>query len=431
MEKIITKILKFFSKLVLKKYKPEIIAITGSLGKTSAKEAISQMLGSKYRIWQTKGNFNNQIGVPFTILGIDKSPKKSIVGWIIVFIKSFMLVIKTDKNYPKKIVVEMGADHVGDIEYLVDFIDVSIGVLTKIASVHLEFFKSIDNILKEKTKIFKNIKKDGWAVINIDDDKLRDYRPRITHCNVMTYGIDIEADVWATDLQIIRKEHFVGMNFKIRYKGNVIPIFLPRALGKTQVYAFLAGASVALIHGINLVEISILADKYFSPRGRTNLLKAINNSNVIDDTYNSSPQAVKMALNLLYEIKEKEIIKGKITVVLSDMLEIGASSEDRHREIGRYIAEKGLNSINYLLTTGNMAKYIKESAISSGFDQKFAMYFESKKELTEYLKTIIENDDLILVKGSRGTKMERVVYEIMADKHLADNLLVSDWKDAI
>lgn len=431
MEKIITKILRFFTKLVLDKYKPEIIAITGSLGKTSAKEAISQMLSSKYKIWQTKGNFNNQIGVPFTILGVDKSPKKSVIGWLNIFIKSSILILKTNKNYPKKIVVEMGADHVGDIEYLVDFIDVNIGVLTKIAPVHLEFFKSIDNILKEKTKIFKNIPKSGWAVLNIDDEKLNNYKQSINNCNLMTYGIDHEADVWATDLQIIRRSHFVGMNFKIRYKGNIIPIFLPRALGKTQVYAFLAGASVALIHGINLVEISILADKYFSPRGRTNLLKGISNANIIDDTYNSSPQAVKMALDLLFEIKEKEIIRGKTIVVLSDMLELGESSVEDHKGIGKYIAENSVSRIDYLFTTGEMAKYISESALSSGFDKNTINHFEKKSELIDRLKTIIQDDDLILVKGSRGTKMERVVYEIMADKDLADNLLVSDWKDAL
>lgn len=431
MENIITQILRFFSKKVLQKYKPEIIAITGSLGKTSAKEAISQMMASKYKIWQTKGNFNNQIGVPFTILGIDKSPKKSILGWINVFIKSSLLILITNKNYPKKIVVEMGADHVGDIEYLVDFINVSIGVLTKIAPVHLEFFKNLDNILKEKTKIFKNIPSDGWAVLNIDDEMLKKYKLNICNCNVMTYGIDVEADVWATDLQIIRKEHFVGTNFKIRYKGNIIPIFLPRALGKTQVYAFLAGACVALIHGMNLVEISILANKYFSPRGRTNLLKAINNANIIDDTYNSSPQAVKMAINLLFEIKEKEIIKGRSIVVLSDMLELGESSVEDHREIGKFIAENSISKIGYLFTTGDLAMHISESAILNGFDKNLLIHFEDKNKLINHLKSIIKDDDLILVKGSRGTKMELVVYEIMADRHLADNLLVSDWKDAL
>ena len=201
-----------------------------------------------------------------------------------------MILIK-NRDYPEKLVLEMGADHIGAIEYLVGFIPVKISVITKISKAHIEHFKTISAIFKEKVKIFKNLPSDGYAIINNDDERLRDYKSQLK-CRTITYAIKNDADVQATDLQIIRKNDFIGMNFKIRYSGNVVPIFLPGALGWSQVYAFLAGSAVCLVRGINLVEISIFANKYFSPRGRTNLLKSINNCYILDDTYNSSPEAV-------------------------------------------------------------------------------------------------------------------------------------------
>ncbi|MDD4289868.1 MAG: Mur ligase family protein [Patescibacteria group bacterium] len=424
MLKILKHILRILSKLILKKYKPEIIAITGSVGKTSAKEAIGQILSKKFKVRRTSGNLNNEIGVPLTIIGFTKSPNKSFFGWILVFIKAASLLIFRDRKYPTKLIIEMGADHPGDIEYLVDFTAVNIGVLTRISKVHVEFFKSIEGVLDEKRKIFNKMSKDSYAVLNNDDERIAPLKNELK-CKNITFGIKNESDVWATDLQIVKKEGVLGMNFKIRYKGNVVPVFIPDSLGLAQVYAFLTATTIGLIYGMNLVEISIFAKHYISPHGRTRLINGIKDSYVIDDTYNSNPDALKVAIDLLSDMKN--IITGKKIVVLGDMLELGEESEQLHEEMGKYIFDK--NDIDYVLTIGDCTKYIFNYLQKNLFKNSY--HFETKDDLIKYLKSILEQDSLILVKGSQGARMEFIVRAIMKSPGLASKLLVRQDKDWI
>lgn len=423
MKKILIKILKTLSKLVIQKYKPEVIAITGTVGKTSSKEAIAQILENKFNVRKTASNYNNEIGVPLTILGIKKSPNKSIWGWFLVLIKALGLLIMPAK-YPNKLILEFGADHKGDIEYLVQFIPVYIGVLTRVSRVHMQYFKTLGSIFNEKKKIFSNINPQGWAIINNDDDLVKTLKKEL-NCKTISYGIKNESDVQATDLQIINRDGVIGMNFKLKYQGNVVPAFLPNVLGLAQVYAFLSGVSVALQYDFNLVEISTFAGKYISPKGRTNLIKSIKESYVIDDSYNSSPEAVKMSLDLLSGMRS--LILGKRIAVLGDMLELGRESVPSHKEVGEYVFNKG---INVLLTTGDISRNTYLAAQKLGMNDNNNKYFKNKKDLISYLKLIIKKDDLVLVKGSQGSRMEEVVKSIMKDPSQAKNLLVrqgSSW----
>ena len=417
MKKILIKILKTLSKLVIQKYRPEVIAITGSVGKTSSKEAIAQILDNKFNVRKTASNYNNEIGVPLTILGIQKSPGKSIWGWFLVFIKALVLLIIPAK-YPDKLILEFGADHKGDIEYLVEFIPVYIGVLTRVSRVHIQYFKTLGSVFNEKKKIFSNINPKGWAIINNDDDLVKTLKKELT-CKTVSYGIKNESDVQATDLQIMSRDGIIGMNFKLKYQGNVVPAFLPNTLGFAQVYAFLSGVSVALQYGFNLVEVSTFAREYVSPKGRTNLIKAIKNSYIIDDSYNSSPEAAKMSLDLLSSMRS--LILGKRIAVLSDMLELGRESVPAHKEIGEYVVNKG---IDVLLTTGDISRNTYLAAQKLGMGDNDNRYFKDKKDLISYLKSIIKKDDLILVKGSQGSRMEELVKSIMKEPGQAKDLLV-------
>lgn len=417
MKKILFSVLKTLSKLVLKKYKPEIIAITGSVGKTSTKEAIAQILVNKFNIRKSMGNYNNEIGVPLTILGVKKSPGRSLIGWFFVFLRALKLLLIKNK-YPEKLVLEFGADHKGDIEYLVDFIPVHIGILTKISKVHIKYFKTIKSVFNEKRKIFKNISRTGWAVINNDDEYIRGLKNSL-YCKVMTYGIKNQSDVWATDLHIINKDGIIGMNFKVRCRGNIVPVFLPESLGLSQVYAFLSGIVVGVIYGFNLVEMSIFTERYSPPRGRTNLIQSINNGYIIDDSYNSSPEAAKMSINLLLSMKS--LSPGKTIAVLGDMLELGRESVACHKEIGRYVKNRG---IDVVLTTGIRAKNIYSAARKAGFKPENNVYFKNKEDLISYLKSIIRQGDIVLIKGSQNDRMEEVVKTIMKYPSQAKNLLV-------
>jgi UDP-N-acetylmuramoyl-tripeptide--D-alanyl-D-alanine ligase len=420
-EKLI-KILRVLSKLVINKYKPEVIAITGSVGKTSSKEAIAQILDTKFRVRKTASNYNNEIGVPLTILGIKKSPGKNILGWLLIFIKALILII-FPTLYPKKLILEFGADHKGDIEYLVSFIPVHIGILTKVSRVHIQYFKTLSSIFNEKKKIFNNITTQGFAIINNDDQLVKTLDKKLK-CRTITYGIENESDVQASDLQIIDRDNVIGMNFKLKYQGNVIPVFLPNTLGPAQVYAFLCGVSVALQYGFNLVEISAFAGQYIAPKGRTNLIAAMNDAYLIDDSYNSSPEAVKMSVDLLSNMRY--LIVGKRIAVLGDMLELGRESVPAHKEIGEYVFKQG---IDILLTSGEISRNTHLAAEKAGMNAR-SFHFKDQGNLITYLKSIIKKDDLVLIKGSQGARMEKVVKAIMQEPKQAKNLLVrqgSNW----
>ena len=422
MKKTLIKILRVFSKLVLQKYKPEVIAITGSVGKTSSKEAIAQILSTKFRVWKTASNYNNEIGVPLTILGIKKSPGRNILGWVLVFLKALVLIIFPTK-YPQKLVLEFGADHQGDIEYLVSFIPIHIGILTKVSRVHIQYFKTLGSVFNEKKKIFNNINTKGFGILNNDDALVKTLDNKL-NCRTITYGIENESDIQASDLQIIDKDGVIGMNFKLKYRGNVIPVFLPNTLGLAQVYAFLCGVSVALQYDFNLVEISTFAGEYQAPKGRTNLITAINDAYLIDDTYNSSPEAVKMSVDLLSNMRY--LIVGKRIAVLGDMLELGRESVPAHKEIGEYVFKKG---IDILLTTGEISRNTHLAAEKAGMTGS-TFYFKEQKDLIIYLKSIIQKNDLVLIKGSQGSRMERVTKDLMQESQQAKEKLVrqgSSW----
>ncbi|MCK4554802.1 hypothetical protein KAU19_07680, partial [Candidatus Parcubacteria bacterium] len=195
MKKIIQLKLKILAKLILAKYKPDVIGITGSVGKTSTKEAIYTVLASKFKVRRNIKNYNNEIGLPLTIIGAD-SPGRSIIGWYIVFLKALKLILFKDKDYPKILVLEMGVDRPGDMKYLNNIVKCKVGVITSIGPVHLEFFGTINNIQKEKGGLIKNLTKSSWAVLNYDDEKVRQTGNN-TEAQILTYGFNEKADVRA------------------------------------------------------------------------------------------------------------------------------------------------------------------------------------------------------------------------------------------
>lgn len=425
MKKTIIWLLKLSTQLILKKYKPIVVAITGSVGKTSTKEAIYTVLQKKYNTRRSTSSFNNEIGVPLTVIGVD-SPGKNILGWFKILFKVFNLVLfKTD--YPEVLVIEMGADHPGDIYYLTSFIPIDVGVLTAIAPVHLEFFKTIENILKEKQILIEMVKKDGAVVINGDDWMVRQ-SIRKTKSTVYTFGIENTNTVKAVEVKLStgndhNKQEISGLSFKLIYRGNSVPIFLPGVLGKHQVYVALAAAAVGLSLDCNLVEIADALQRFKSPKGRMNLIIGIKDTIIIDDTYNSSPAAAKAALEVLAEIPTSG--KGRKLAVFGDMLELGNYTEQGHREVGHKTAE--LN-IDFLLCVGEKSRDIGRGAKEAGMGEERIYYFSDNDKVVDFLKRLIKKNDVILVKGSQGTRMEKVVKAIMVNPENAKLLLVRQDK---
>ena len=403
LEKILQKILRFFAKITLKKYQPKIVVIVGSVGKTSTKEAIYSVLSGKLKTRRSIKNYNNEIGVPLTIINCD-SGEKSLFKWIGIFWKAILLNILKDKSYPEFLVLEMAADKKGDIKYLMDMIPkklLKVVVLTAITPVHLEFFESVDNIFEEKTTPFSYLERDGLVVFNLDNCDAYKVKEKI-NSKLLSYGLDKDADINAQEIEYYNS----GLKFKINYKNQVLPSELKNAIADYQIYPILAGVGVGIYFNLKLDEIIKSLKTYKILSKRMEKFRGIKNSIVIDDTYNSSPEALKKAIQALNNLSFGQ----KKIAVLGDMLELGKDSEKLHREIGEIISKI---NIDYLITLGEKARYISDEALKDNFSKNKVFHFLKKDQIIELLKEIIKENDVVLVKGSRGMEMEKIVEKII------------------
>ncbi|MFA6254689.1 MAG: UDP-N-acetylmuramoyl-tripeptide--D-alanyl-D-alanine ligase [Patescibacteria group bacterium] len=427
-KKILELKLRFLAKAILNKYKPEVVAITGSVGKTSTKEAIYTVLASAFNCRRNQKNYNNEIGIPLTIIGAEAGGKNPF-KWFGVFIKAAGLLIKKDNNYPKILVLEMGADRVGDIKYLTSFVPVKVGVITTIAPVHLEFFGTLEMIAKEKGMLIQNLAKDGYAVLNYDDKLVQPMRER-TKAKVITFGNLPQADVSASDIAISHDVSYKdvstiqGISFKVVYQGKTVPVLLPKVLGRHLVPTALAAIAVGIIYNLNLHNIVAALKNFQPPLGRMRIIPGIKNTLIIDDTYNSSPLAVRQALYQLSQINLNS--HHKKYAVLGDMLELGVIAEQAHQEIGEAVVEYG---IDYLITVGEISRDTVRGAIKKGMSKDHCFNFPNSLEAGKFLQQRINEGDLLLIKGSQGMRMEKAVKELMAEPQKAAELLVRQDKE--
>lgn len=421
---ILQKILRMMAVLVLKKYNPRVVSITGSVGKTSTKEAVFAVLAKKFRVKRTDKNYNNEIGLPLSIIGV-ASGENSLWGWLMVFLK-WIWIILAPVEYPEILVLEMGADRPGDIKYLTSFIKSNTSVITDISSSHLEFFKTIEGVAKEKGFLVKELDERGLAVLNADNKYVIKIKDQL-RCGVVSFGFSPEAQMRATDISFNYESNegiIKGLSFKLNYKGTSIPVRLNNVLAKHQIYAALAAAAVGTGFGINLVEIGRALENFHLPCGRMNLIAGIRGSLIVDDTYNSSPASALAALETLAEIQAKRKI-----AILGDMLELGGESLEKHKIIGKKFLEiKG----DLFLAVGKRMRVAGEELEKNNFPHANIFYFNSPLEAAQKISEIAQTGDLILVKGSQGMRMEKIVEVNMANKIDAKKLLCrqsAHWHD--
>lgn len=424
MKRLLEKILAMLAKAIIRKYHPMIIGITGSMGKTSAKEAIYAVLKNKFKVRENIKNYNNEIGVPLTIIGAP-SGGRSALGWMVVFFKAVWLIIIRAADYPEILVLEMGADKPGDIEYLTNLFPCFIGVVTKIGPAHLEAFKTVENIAKEKQKIVTHLGKDGFAILNYDDPLVREMGKKV-RAKTIFFGYHDEAMVRSVDLvQQGDGLDLAGIKFKIVYGGSAVPVFLPGVVGAHQINSALGAAAVGIALGMNLIEISEGLKNYKTPKGRMNLIEG-KGTLIIDDTYNSSPRAAAAALETLAKLNISQA-KRKV-VILGDMLELGDYTDEAHFELGQRAAGSG---VNVLICVGKNRAKIAEGARAGGLSSDKIFEYQDSKVALEKINDIMQAEDLILVKGSQGARMERIVKALMKDPARAEELLVrqgTDWQ---
>ena len=424
-KKILQFKLKVAAKIILNKYKPEVVGITGSVGKTSTKDAIYTVLSSKFNVRKNIKNYNNEIGLPLTILGAE-SPGKNPFGWLVVGFKFWKLVLIKDKSYPKILVLEMAIDRPGDMDYLCGIVKPKIGVVTNISHSHFEFFSSISQIQKEKAKLVKLLPKNGWAVLDYDDQKTRSIAGMIKDVNITTYGFDHHADIQARSgsIKYSKKGELVGMNFKLTEKGSAELVEIHGVVGYPMIRASLAAASIGLIYGLTASEISNAIKKFKTPRGRTVIVKAIKKSTIIDDTYNASPVSTTAIIATMDSIETK---RGTDRwAILGDMLELGNYKEEGHRIVGKAIVTSRFNK---LVAVGDLGYKIGLAAKKAGMQQENIYSFEDSSVACSHIAKLIKDNSLILIKGSQGARMERIVKCLMAEPGKAADVLVRQGKE--
>ena len=403
----------------MKKYKPKIVAVTGSVGKTSAKDAIAAVLDKNFRVRKSKKSYNSEIGVPLAVLDCETgwlNPFK----WVANILKGVKLIL-FGKNYPEWLVLELGVERPKDMENLVSWLNPHIAVITALAEIpsHVEFFSGPEALIREKAKILKNLKADDFAVLCSDDDAVFDLRDK-TKAQISTFGFGADADLVASGYRVISliggEERPEGIGFKVDVDGSSLPVRIFNAFGRHHVYPILAAMAVGRIAGLNLIEMAESLSKYESPPGRLKLIKGVKGSFVLDDTYNSSPIALKAALDTLRDLSAKRKI-----AVLGDMLELGKYTIDAHKSMAEYIIDAG---VDIVFVVGPRARFIAEGLREKNFKKENIFEFSTADEAQKHVEETIGGGDVILVKGSQSMRMERIVEEIMAEPERAGELLV-------
>jgi UDP-N-acetylmuramoyl-tripeptide--D-alanyl-D-alanine ligase len=423
MRNIVKKILFILARLTILRYQPKIVGITGSVGKTSTKEAVAQVLSAKLRVRKSAGNYNNELGLPLTILN-EKTQRKNVLGWLWLFVKVFVKLIWT--NYPEVLVLEMAADRPGDLVYLSRIVGrLDVAVITNIGISHLEYFRTVNELAKEKLSLLQALDENSLAILNRDNPETWEGRTK-TRSQVLSFGFDPAADIRASDFQVIKKDETWGTNFKVLSDGKVIPFFLPNVLGRPNVYAALAAAAVALRFKLNFVDISETLKHFIPPAGRLRLIPGIKRTWLIDDTYNAAPSSTVAALETFSQIA----MNTRKIAVLGGMAELGPKTESGHREVGDKIIDC---NIDLVFLVGKNAKIIEAQLEKRNFKGKI-QWFETSDAVGIPLQNAMREGDTVLFKGSQSARMEKAVKEVMAQPLKAGEILVrqgTKWQDKL
>lgn len=426
MKKLLQKILKRLARLILKRYRPKIVAITGSVGKTSTKEAIYAVLKKKHKARQSLKNYNNEIGVPLTIIN-RLSANHSFIGWLAIIFAGIRLLIIKDRDYPEFLILEMGADRPGDIQYLKSIVDPDIAVITFIAGVHIEYFGNLASIIREKFSLVSEFSGNKPILLNIDNDVIASHLSHLSGKRVMSYGFKSNSSLRARSERLrvdnANPYRVFGMEFTLHYDSQEELIYLPGVISRSQIYAALAAAGVGVSVGLSLVEIKEALKSYHLPAGRMKMLPGIKQTLIIDDTYNASPSSAIAAFMSVQRLPLK--VGARRWTVLGDMLELGKESTEGHRFVGSKIVEY---DIDYLITVGLRAKDISRGAVDAGMSSDKIYSFDDTMSAGKFLEDRMSNGDIILIKGSQGARMEKVVKEVMAEPLRAKELLVRQDK---
>ena len=349
-----------------------VVAVTGSNGKTTTKEMVADVLAQRWPVLRTEGNLNNRIGVPQTLFRL--APRH------------------------KAAVVEMGVDQVGQTARLCEIVRPTIGLITNIGPDHLEFFGSMDVSAQAKGELLEFLSPEGNAVLNADDAYFG-YLASRARCEVLSFGLSSKAQVRAERLTIGSRQ---GTQFHLRLPGRSKPqpVFI-RVHGMHNILNALAAAAVGHVMGLNPATIAEGLAR-FRPAAMRSQVLTVGGIRIINDCYNANPASMKAAIDLLLALGAE----SRSVAVLGDMLELGPSAPELHREVGVYLAERG---VAQLIACGALGRHVAEGARGAGMAAERVVHEPDAARAGAALKALVRDGDVVLVKASRGMKMEQAV----------------------
>ena len=355
------------------KYKIPIIGVTGSSGKTTTKEMIASILSQELKTLKSNENYNNEIGVPITLLKLDKTHKAA--------------------------VLELAMQKLGEIEELAKIILPNVAVITNVGEAHIKFLKTRSKVAKAKSEILKFLKRNDFAVLPTDDD-FYTYLKNKAKCKIISFGINNKADVFASEIKFKDKKIYFTLN--LSGKQYSIKLKVP---GIHNIYNALASTAAASAIGIRPKSIIKGLQQFKASSKRMEISVTKNGVRIINDTYNANPSSMKAAIEVLKaQGPVNDAIPPRRIAVLGDMLELGRTAKSAHRSIVKLIAKSG---IEILITRGALSKQITLAAQNTGM--KKAYCFKTNKSAAKKLGKFLKPNDVVLVKGSRGMRMEEIV----------------------
>jgi UDP-N-acetylmuramoyl-tripeptide--D-alanyl-D-alanine ligase len=412
------------------RYRPRVVGVTGSVGKTSTKRAVFAVLSKVRRVRVSEGNLNNEIGVALAILGgwsaeelrlvsrdQEKGTRKGrkLLFWMKVIVFGAWRIMVRSRRYPEVLILEYGADRPGDILDLMSIALPNVAIVTAIGDIpsHVEFYTGPKQVAREKGRLIERLASSETAILNYDDDTVSDLRHR-TRGKVITFGFEEGADI-----RVTRLEHHIvegipaGISFKLEYDGSSVPARLNGVFGRAPAYAAAAAACVGIAFGMNLLTISEAFADYAPAPSRMQLLPGIKDTLLIDDTYNASPLSMRAALDTL-----KELPAGRKVAVLGDMLEIGKYTIEAHESIGAEVV--GVADI--LITVGDRAKFIAGAAHDAGMRNDHIFIFDTADAAIPTLERSLKQGDLVLLKASHAIGLDTVVRAVTAEPNATNEV---------
>ncbi|MFH1973333.1 MAG: UDP-N-acetylmuramoyl-tripeptide--D-alanyl-D-alanine ligase [Patescibacteria group bacterium] len=431
MQEILLRFLTWCVRRAIRRERPQIVAVAGSVGKSSTKLAVGIALNDADAfsgVRTSAKNYNNELGVPLTILD-RHAPGRSVLAWMGLVARAKMLAVGFGKIGAKTLVLEYGTDHPGDLHHLISIAKPDVAVLTAIGAEHTEFFGSLEAVAQEERDIIRALGPDGIAVLNTDDSAVFAAKDE-TRGTVVTFGESPDADVRLLSYRVVvdgQNPESSGLDIHINTYGTNAQFRITGVFGKP--HALAVSAALAVVIGLDddiHAAIQRLRDQYHGMIGRTRLIEGIKRTMLLDDTYNSSPLA---ALSAIRDLSAFPVQEGKKRIAaLGDMLELGTMSEEAHREVGKVVAEAG---IDMLVACGTLAHVVRDAAIGAGMPEDHAFAFAKSPEAGLFIQERLREGDVVLIKGSQGVRMEKITKELMAHPERAKELLVrqsDEWE---